>query len=160
MDGKTRSTSGKLLFLSNKEETKVSPLLWKSKTISRVCTSPKAAETRAAYMASDDAIFMARTFCEIYTGNRGNSQMEVTMKTDSFSLIETLNSTKQIEEKILRPTVQAMKDMMSRKEIENFDWVDTHNCHADMLTKKDVKKGSDNVLQILRTGEISFISRD
>ena len=151
LDDKTRSTAGKVLFLSNQEEKIVSPLIWKSKTIPRVCTSAKAAETRASYMACDDTIFIARTICEIYTGQRGEAQIETTMKTDSQSLIDTLQSTKQIEEKILRPTIQAMKDFVTRKEIERFDWVETNDCHADVLTKKGARS-SDKLLSILRTG--------
>ena len=73
------------------------------------------------------------------------------MKTDSQSLIDTLNSTKQIEEEMLRPTIQAMKYMVTRKEIQNVEWVDTNSCHADVLTKKGAKC-SDKLLQILSTG--------
>ena len=114
--------------------------------------SAKAAETRATYMARDNAVFMARILSEIYTGKRGKSQIDVTLKCDSDSLKKSLESTKPIEEKLLRPTVQALKDMIVRKEIGQFDWVESQDCHTDLLTKKGAP-GSDKVLNILRYGK-------
>ena len=72
----------------------MSPLLWKSKTIPQACTSAKAAETRAAYAACDDTVGLARAAKELFTGKRGESQIETTLKCDSLSLKDTLFSTK------------------------------------------------------------------
>ena len=94
VEDKMKSVAGRFIFLSNKEETKVCPLLWKSKTIPTVCKSAKAAETRAADKALDDSIFCARTICEIYTGCRGKNQIPVTILTDSKSLLDSVDSTK------------------------------------------------------------------
>ena len=41
LEQKTRSVMGRIIFLSNKEETKVVPLMWKSKCIPMVCKSGK-----------------------------------------------------------------------------------------------------------------------
>ena len=104
-------------------------------------------------VVSDDAIGLARAINEIYTGKRGNAQIEVTMKSDSNSLKDSLNSSKQIEEKILRPTILALKQMISRRQIGRFDWVESKQCLADLLTKK--ARGvqtTNNLLDILRTG--------
>ena len=129
----------------------MSPLYWKSKTIPQACTSAKAAETRAAYSASDDTIGLARAVREIYTGKRGEHQIETTIKSDSKSLQDTLFSTKQIEEKMLRPTILAMKLMIVRKKIGRFDWVESKECLADPLTKKGAE-GTERLLNIIRTG--------
>ena len=59
-EDRTKSVMGKMIFLSNKEETKVAPLLWKSKTIKTVCNSAKTAETRACDTTIEDAIYLAR----------------------------------------------------------------------------------------------------
>ena len=144
-----------MIFLSNKSETKVSPLTWKSKTIPQVCKSAKAAETRAVDIATDDGLFLARAISEIYTGKRGRSQLPMTVKCDSNALYDSLNSTKQVEEKTMRPIVQHLKDMITRKEVSQFDWVSTDNCHADLLTKKGARC-AEKVLNILRTGENVF----
>ena len=151
VEQRSKSVAGKIIFLSNKDETKVSPLHWKSKTIAQACTSAKAAETRAAYMSCDDTIGLARALMELYTGKRGERQVETTIKCDSLSLNDTLFSTKQIEEKILRPTVLAMKQMLIRKQIGRFDWVESFDCLADVLTKKGAP-GTQRLLNIIRTG--------
>ena len=104
-------------------------------------------------MCTDDSVGLARAICEIYTGKRGRSQIPISMKSDSKSLKETLESTKQIEEKILRPTILAMKQMILRKEIGEFQWVESAHCLADVLTKKGAST-SDLVMQILRKGVI------
>ena len=137
--------------VSNKDETIVSPLHWKSKTIPQACTSAKTAETRAAYMACDDTVGLARAVMEMYTGKRGEKQIETTLKCDSQSLKDTLFSTKQIEEKILRPTILAMKQMLNRQQIGRFDWVESYDCLADILTKKGAK-GTERLLRIIKTG--------
>ena len=136
VEEKSKGVAGKIIFLSNKEETRVSPLHWKAKPITQACTSAKAAETRAAYFSCDDTIGLARAVKEVYTGIRGERQNETTLKSDSQSLEDTLFSTKQIEEKILRPTILAMKQMMTRKQIGRFDWVESADCLADIFTEK------------------------
>ena len=151
MDEKSKGVAGKIIFLSNKDETCVSPLHWKSKTIPQACTSAKAAETRAAYMSCDDTVGLARAVMELYTGKKGEKQIETTIKSDSQSLNDTLFSTKQIEEKMLRPTILAMKQMLIRKNIGRFDWVESYDCLADILSKKGAK-GTERLLEILKTG--------
>ena len=73
------------------------------------------------------------------------------MKSDSQSLQDTLFSTKQIEEKILRPTILAMKQLLIRKQIGRFDWVESKDCLADVLTKRGAE-GTERLLNIIRTG--------
>ena len=152
VEEKSKGVSGKIIFLSNKNESLVSPLHWKSKTIVQACTSAKAAETRAAYASCDDTVGLARSINEMYTGRRGESQIETTLKSDSQSLKDTLYSTKQIEEKMLRPTILALKQMLFRKQIGRFDWVESRECLADVLTKKGAG-GKDKLLEIIRTGK-------
>ena len=151
IENKSRSIAGKIIFLSNQDESKLSPLCWKSKTIPQVCKSAKAAETRAVDICADDGLFLARTVSEIFTGKKGKHQIPLIIKSDSNSLKDSLNSTKQVEEKMLRPLLQHLKDMITRQEINSFDWVETYNCHADLLTKKDAKQ-TDCVMHIIKTG--------
>ena len=127
------------------------PLSWKSKTITQVCRSPKAAETRAADLCADNAVFLARVVKEIYSGRRGYNQLDVELKTDSKSLLDTLESTKQVEEKLIRPVVTNLKEMITRKWITSMKWIGSENCHADVLTKKG-SKWSDKILKIMTTG--------
>ena len=87
--------------------------MWKAKTIPTVCKSAKAAETRTADKAIDDGVYCARTIYEVYTGLRGENQIPVTVLTDSKSLLDSVESTKQVDEKLIRPLVQFMKDAKS-----------------------------------------------
>ena len=53
---------------------------------------------------------------------------------------------------MLRPTILAMKQMMIRKQIGRFDWVESYDCLADVLTKKGAP-GTDRLLKIIKSGE-------
>ena len=133
----------------------MSPLAWKSKTIPQVCKSAKAAETRALDTCADEAIFVARVLNEMLTGKKGQSkekQMRVIIKCDSMGLKETLNSTHQIEEKMLRPVVQNIKDLLTREFIESVTWVPTEECQADLLTKKG-SGCKERVIEIIQSGD-------
>ena len=55
-EDKTQSIMGQMVFLSDKEEKNVAPLLWKSKIIRTVCKSSKSAETRAFDKTAEEAI--------------------------------------------------------------------------------------------------------
>ena len=77
--------------------------------------------------------------------------MRVIIKCDSMGLKETLNSTHQIEEKMLRPVVQNIKDLLTRGFIETVKWVPTEECQADLLTKKG-SKCKEEVIETMKTG--------
>ena len=53
------SVSGEIILLGNKRTVTVSPMYWKSGIIRKVCTSPKAAETRSLLKLVDDCTNMA-----------------------------------------------------------------------------------------------------
>ena len=135
IEQKTKCVRGEFIFLSNLEETKVSPIYWKSKCISTVCKSAKSAETRALDKCMEDAVYIARSVKEVYTGLRGHNQLKVDILTDSMSLIDSINSTRQIEDKLTRPVVKWMKQMLDSRMVSSLRWVDTKLCVADILTK-------------------------
>ena len=151
---KSKSIEGRIIFLSNLEESRVSPIMWKARTIATVCKSPKDAETRAIDKCAEDAIYIARCIQEIYTGKRGESQIRVDMCTDSKSLIDSLDSTKQVESKMLRPIIKYLKQMLDAKAIHSIRWVDTDICLADILTKNARACLADVVMKILETGNM------
>ena len=138
-DDRTQSVAGRIIFLSNSNETKVSPLLWKSKKIQTVCKSAKSAETRSMDKAIEDAIYLARSIREIYTGDRGEKQIPVDIITDSKSLLDSINSTRQVEEKLTRLIVKWIKQMLDSGFVRNVRWCNTNVCLADTLTKPGSK---------------------
>ena len=66
-------------------------------------------------MAVDDAIHTARLIKEIFAGKiyiRNPAQINVEALTDSKSLWDSLHSTRQCEEKLLRNSIAGMKELM------------------------------------------------
>ena len=153
LEEKTMSVMGRFLFLSNKEETKVSAIGWKGKTIPTVCKSAKDAETRAADKAIEDAVYIARCVKEIFTGDRGEAQIPVDVVTDSKPLIDSINSSRQVENKLLRPLVKFMKQALDSGMIRSIRWCNTKVCLADILTKK-ASSLTKCVTEILKTNEM------
>ena len=138
-DRKLKSTEGRVLVLENSKSSKCNVFSWKTKRISRVCRSVKAAETRALENGLDDAVHFARMVHEIYSGVvdlKHPKQIEVNALTDNKGLFENLNNTRQCEEKLLRNSVALIKQMVENKEVKNIEWVETSEMLADTLTKK------------------------
>ena len=156
-EDRTQSVMGKTIFLSNKDETKVSPLLWKSKTIQTVCKSAKTAETRACDKTLEDAIYLARCVHEIYTGERGERQIPVHAVTDSQSLLDSIESTKQVEEKLMRPIIKWIKQVLDSGAVSNIRWCDTCVCVSDAFTKPGSKL-NETLVDIFRSGQMIDLS--
>ena len=94
-DDGTRSTEGRVVLLQNDDKGSVNIPGWKTKKISRVCRSVKAAETRALENALDDAVNTARVMKEIYSGKinlRSPEQIPVDAVTDSKSPWESIHT--------------------------------------------------------------------
>ena len=150
---KTKGVMGRFLFLSNQEETKVCPIGWKSKTIATVCKSAKSAETRSADKCIEEAVYVARCMKELITGERGWSQLDVDLRTDSKSLIDSIDSSRQIDDKLLRPTIKWMKQMLDAKQVRSIRWVDGTSCIADILTKPGAPL-TQTTMDILELGDM------
>ena len=141
--------AGDFVFLCNKEK-ECMPIHWKAKTIRKVCKSTKTAETRAAEQAVDDSIYLGRMLHEMYSGKPGQGQLPADVFVDAQSLLDSIGSTKQVEEKTVRHVIASFKQNVEDKEIRMFDWVSTKEMYADILTKSGVKP--DFVLEALETG--------
>lgn len=160
IDSGAKSVAGRIVFLSNKDETRVSPLMWKGKTIATTCKSAKCAETRALDKLIDDAIYCARMIAELYEGKTDpENQIPVTIYCDNQGLLDSVNSTQQIEEKLLRPTIQYIKDTILYMWVSELKWVDTANCLADALTKIN-SNVREKLMSILRTGNMINLKRN
>ena len=151
---RTKSVMGRMIFLSSLQEDRVAPIVWKAKTIPTVCKTVKDAETRAADKCVEDAIYIARCVKEIYSGVRGQDQIKVDICTDSQSLIDSIDSTRQIDSKLLRPIVKFMKQMLDSQMVNTMRWVDTNVCVADILTKPGRGLLTNQVMEIMRTGNM------
>ena len=99
------------------------------------------------------AIFETNRNKEIFTGARGDSQIRVDLTTDSQSLIDSVNSTKQIEEKLLRPIIKYLKQCLDAQMINDLRWCDTTVCLADIFTKSSAPL-IDTFLRVVTTNEM------
>ena len=100
-----KSVGGMMLMIANEQMTRASPVMWKSKQIERVCHSSKDAETLALSKMLDEATFMARQIETLLFGEY-RQKIPVRIYTESEPSLESIASTKQIERKNLRMTVQ------------------------------------------------------
>ena len=156
-DGSTRSTEGRVVMLCNKETGHLNIGSWKTKKIVRVCRSAKAAETRALEEAVDDGINVARIIREIYSGEvnlKAPEQIPVQAYTDSKSLWESIHNSRQCDEKLLRNSIAAIKELIDLKMLTDVSWVSTDFQLADCLTKKGKK--ADWLLRTARTNHLGL----
>ena len=80
----------------------------------------------------------ARLIKEIYEGKidlKNPQQIPVEAMTDSKSLWDSIHNTRQCEEKLLRNTIAAIKELIERKMLKDVHWVPTDKQLADCLTK-------------------------
>ena len=122
---------GVLLFPSHSSMTKAVPIYWKSKTISRVCYSPKDAEMINVAKMMEDAVFAARQV-EMWIFGDNRRRIKVRLFTDSEATLESIASSKQIERKTLRLTVVDLKERLVDGDVYSYSWLPTKS----MITKE------------------------
>jgi len=149
VDKGLKSTEGYILLLRG-EGDRCAAISWKSKLISRVCKSAKSAETLALENAMDSAICIGRQLRQIQTGVVYEKPAAIHAFTDSASLVESIRSTKQVDEGAMRLHVERIKDHLQSKDIETVKWIPTDKMLADPRTK--MKADSSNLTNLLRTG--------
>ena len=111
-------------MIADERMTVASPIMWKSKQIERVCHCSKDAETLAMSKLLDEVIYIARQV-EILLFGDYRKRLPVRIMTDSEPTLESIASTRQIERKGLRMTVQEMKEKLIEGEITSYQWLST-----------------------------------
>ena len=107
------------------------PLFWKSKTIRKTCNSTKDAETRGMSKNVMNATFSSRMLF-------GDCAGRIPVKVFSYSnpLLETLGSTKKIENTDLIPEIRYLKDKLMNEEVLCYAWLRSEENLADIFTKE------------------------
>ena len=144
-----KAIGGMMMMITNKEMTKASPVMWKAKQIERVCHSSKDAETLAMSKILDEITYLARQI-EMLMFGKYEQRMPVRIITDSEPLLESIASTKQIDRRSLRMTVQELKEKLKTGEIKSYQWIATKEMWADGLTKE--MEMADGLRKVLREG--------
>ena len=107
------------------------PLHWHSKRIKRVVKSTLAAETLAAVDGAEEAIYISQLISDLLKIPR----LKITCKIDNKSLVEAIQSSKQVDGKRLRIEIAILKEMLQNEVISKISWVSTNNQLANCLTK-------------------------
>ena len=151
-ENKEKSVGGRFVALANKEGV-CSPLAWKSKTIQQVCKSVKTAETRSLEKGMEDSIYLARIIKEIYSGLVSTNQIPIEINIDSKTLLDSLNSSRQVEEKTVRHLIAWIKQQKDEdKTVEKINWVSSAEQIADVFTKKNAK--TEVILTVVTEGNL------
>jgi len=144
-----KSTEGFVILLRG-EGNQCSAIAWRSRIISRVCKSVKSAETIALEDGMDMAIGIGRQLKQLATGNVQEIPVPIWGCSDSNSLIESLKSTKPVDEQPIRMHVERLKDHKKKGFVSGFRWVPTTSQLADPLTKAKVNPA--DLRRVLKTG--------
>ena len=107
-----RSVAGEMIMLGNKRTGRAAPMYWRSGMMRKVWVSPKAAETRALLRLMDDGVHMVKQLSQLL-----NVKMKVRSFTDLRPLLESIGSSGQIEEKVLRQYVPYIKKSLEDEEV-------------------------------------------
>ena len=85
-----------------------------------VWKSVKTAETRSLDSGIEDSLYLAKTVHEIYGGVSGKNagQIDICLKIDSKTLINSLKSTKQVQEKTVRHIVAWIKQQVDKRKVK------------------------------------------
>ena len=131
----TSSGQGHIIFINNND--KCCPISWTSNKIKRKVSSSLSAETLALHDALDEAVYINAIISEtLFDTNKG--QLKIIAKTDNQSLVDNLNSTKQVSEKRLRINMAEIRRMREQDEVLSINWIETKAQLADVLTKRGV----------------------
>lgn len=124
------------------------PIVWKSNTIKRVVRSTLAAETCAAVEGLDAAFFISQIVREMI-----GTPSPILAFTDNRPLYKNVHSTTMAQEYRLRIDLAAIKEMLSKRELQSLSWVDKSEQLADCLTKFGAS--SLLLLSVLESGKIN-----
>ena len=146
------SQGGFVIFLSD-DEGNPSPIHWQSRKIKRIVKSTLSAECLALQEASECAFYLKTILSEML--GISSEDIQIICFTDNKSLVESLHSTKTLEEKRLILDQAILKDMMQKGEIKSVQWLEKQKQLADPLTKATAS--SVILLDVLQRGDISDI---
>lgn len=124
------SQGGYLIFLVGKDG-RCCLIAWQSRRIRRVVKSTLAAECLAAVEAAEHGFTL-----QLFMSELVGFHPEIVVFSDNKSLVDTVCSIKNIEYKRLRIDVNILREMLDRKELASFQWIDSCHQIADCLTKQ------------------------
>ena len=125
-------------------------LKWAVNKIQRVVRSPLASEALTMQEAIGDVIFIREGLREVFGKEVENMKVQIVI--DSRSLRDAVFSTLQVDDKMLRINIAAIKQMVEKYKIE-VTWKAGSQMIADALSKKQTKKNV--LLEAVQGGRIN-----
>lgn len=129
------SQGGYIIFLAD-QMGKRSPVTWQSRKIRRVVRSTLAAEMLALLDAAEAGVLLGETLKQVL-----GVTSTIKCYVDNRSLVDAAYSTTNIEDKMLRISVAALRDMIRQQTVHCVEWIRSTHQIANPLTKK----GASNV---------------
>ena len=113
--------------------------------------------------ALEKSIGIARTIEEIIHGTKFRVKeniptIPIYCVTDSKTLLDSIYSTKQIQEVSIRGIIAWIKEQLNDEVVKEISWCKSESMLADILTKRNVSPK--NLLDILRNSNTSTIEKD
>ena len=105
----------------------------------------------------DELVYIASQV-EILLFGYYRKRMPVRVMTDSEPTLESIASTKQIERKGLRMTVQEMKEKLLEGEVKSYQWLSTKEMWADGLTKE--MEMAEGLRKLLKEGKCEMVKKE
>ena len=87
----------------------------------------------------DDSLFFASQIKQILFDSPGS--LPVKIFTDSRPLLESIGSSKQVEERLMRNVITDLKEKLEDGSVESYCWLSTRDMVADALTKESKETG-------------------
>ena len=140
------STCGILVFLGD-QFGNVCVLTWRANKIKRVARSTLAAEAMALQEGIDEAIYTRTLLSEMMP----SMLIPIDVYTDNKSLVDSIRSTKLVDDRRLRIDMGALKQVLD-SHIRDIIWVPGERQLADCLTKKGAK--CDALLGVFHSGKL------
>ena len=125
------SQGGFIISLCNNKQERC-PVYWESRKIKRVVKSTLAAETLALIDGAETAVYIQKLIEEICDGVK----IPIICYTDNKSLVDVLESRKNVDDRRLRVDMAVLKDMLLSEDISSIRWVSTSHQLANSLTKR------------------------
>ena len=140
------SQGGHIIFLTDKNGN-CCPIEWKSNRIKRVVRSALAAESLACADGIESEIYWSEAIIDLI---QPMHPLRKHNRIDSKSLYDNLQSTKTVNDKLLRLDISLIKENIHRNNV-NVSWIKTQNNLSDILTKSGVC--SKPILSTLKGGK-------
>ena len=141
-----------MIFLSD-DDGNCCPIHWQSRKIKRIVKSTLAAECLGLQEASECAFYLKTVLSEML--GTSSEAIQIICFTDNKSLVESLHSTRTLEEKRLILDQAILKDMMLKGEIKCVKWLEKEKQLADPLTKPTAS--SVMLRDVIQRGDISDV---